>query len=246
MAKAEKLLKERGLAAIEKRADRVTSEGRLFVKIAGDKAVLAEITCETDFVAKNADFIACGETICDKALAANASEVTPDLTAVLVDLAQKIRENMKVTRVKVVPISSGTAASKYVHSDGKTASLVVVKADPASAAENVAVKEFAFDCCLHLAAFTPAYTERSQVSAEYLKEQEGIFTKQAELLDKPDNVKQGIIKGKLNKHLADICFVDQLFVKDDKVSVAKKLDEVGKKAGAKLSFEQALYWRLGA
>jgi elongation factor Ts len=153
---------------------------------------------------------------------------------------------MKVTRVKVVPISSGTAAAKYVHSDGKTASLVVVKADPASAAADAGVKEFAFDCCLHLAAFTPAYTERSQVDAAYLKEQEAIFTAQAASLDKPDNVKQGIVKGKLNKHLADICFVDQLFVKDDKVSVAKKLEETGKKAGAKLSFETALYWRLGA
>jgi elongation factor Ts len=245
-AKAEKLLKERGLAAMEKRSDRATSEGRIFVKTVGDKVVFAELTCETDFVAKNEDFVKCGETICDKALAANASTVTDELSSVLVDLAQKIRENMKVARVKVFPVSTGSAVATYVHSDYKTASLVILKVDPASVATTKDVTDFAYDCCLHLAAFTPEYTSRAQVPPDKVAEQESIFLKQVEGMDKPDKVKQGIVQGKVNKYFADICFVDQLFVKDDKVSVAKKMDEVGKRVGAKLAIDTATYWRLGA
>ena len=65
-------------------------------------------------------------------------------------------------------------------------------------------------------------------------------------LDKPDNVKAGIVQGKLNKHLADICFMDQMFVKDDKVSVAKKMEQVGKEAGTKLTLLKVVNFQLGA
>ena len=102
------------------------------------------------------------------------------------------------------------------------------------------VKEFARDCCMHLAAFTPAYNKQEDVPAEYINEQKEIFAKQMEddpkMASKPQNVKDGILQGKINKHLAEICFVDQMFVKDDKKSVKAKLDEVGKSVGATLEF----------
>jgi elongation factor Ts len=243
--KAEKLLKERGLAAVEKRADRTTSEGRIFIKITGSKAVLAEITCETDFVAKNDDFIKLGEEVCEKALAKGYTEVNAELSGMLLDLATKIRENMTLRRVKLVDIPAGVAASKYVHSDGKTGVLVLIAADPASAAENDDVKEFVFDCCQHIAAFSPQYITRAEVPASYIEEQKAIFIKQVEALDKPDKVKEGIVQGKINKHLAEMCFMDQGFVKDDKVTVSKKMEEVGKKAGAKLSLAKTVLFQLG-
>jgi elongation factor Ts len=242
---AEKLLKERGLAAVEKRADRITSEGRIFIKIEGNKAALAEITCETDFVAKNADFIKLGEEIVAKALAKGYNEVNSDLSNMLLNLATKIRENMAIKRVQIVDIPLGTAAAKYIHNDGKIGVLVLIAADPASAVENADVKAFVYDCCLHIAAYIPPYNTRADVPASYIDEQKAIFVKQVEALDKPDNVKQGIIQGKLNKHLAEICFLDQMFVKDDKVTVAKKMEEIGKNAGAKLSLAKTVLFRLG-
>ena len=106
--------------------------------------------------------------------------------------------------------------------------------------------DFAHDCCLHIAAFTPAYIKRDDVDAAYIAEQREIFTKQVESLDKPENVKKGIVEGKVNKHLAEICFMDQPFVKDDKVSVTKKMEEIGKNVGAKLAIAKVVSYQLGA
>lgn len=245
-AAAEKLLKEKGLAAVGKRADRETGEGRVFIKIEGNKAAICELTCETDFVAKNEDFIKIGNDIVSTAIAKGYTEITQDLSDMLLDLATKIRENMTIRRLELIEIPANGTASGYVHSDGKTGVVTVVTAESADAAKNADVTEFAHDCCLHMAAFSPAYIKREDVDAAYIEEQREIFTKQVESLDKPENVKKGIVEGKVNKHLAEICFMDQPFVKDDKVSVTKKLEEIGKNVGAKLTIAKVVFYQLGA
>ena len=244
-AAAEKLLKEKGLAAVEKRAGRATSEGRVFIKIQDNKAVICELTCETDFVAKNADFIQIGNDIVNTVFEKGYTEVNKELSDMLLDLATKIHENMSLRRLQVIDVPAGAVVSSYVHSDGKTGVVVVITADK-DVSNSAVVKEFAYDCCLHMAAFTPAYIKREDVDEAYIAEQTEIFTKQVESLDKPENVKAGIVKGKINKHLADICFMDQPFVKDDKVSVAKKMEEIGKAADAKLTMAQVVLYQLGA
>ena len=245
-AAAEKLLKEKGLAAVGKRADRETGEGRIFIKIEGNKAAICELTCETDFVAKNEDFIKIGNDMVSAVIAKGYTQIDQELSDMLLDLATKIRENMTVRRLELVEVPANAAVSGYVHSDGKTGVITVVSAEPADAAGNADVVEFAHDCCLHIAAFTPAYIKREDVDAAYIQEQREIFTKQAESLDKPENVKKGIVEGKVNKHLAEICFMDQPFVKDDKVSVTKKMEEIGKRVGAKLAVERVVSYQLGA
>lgn len=245
-AAAEKLLKEKGLAAVEKRANRATSEGRIFVKTNGSKLVICEVTCETDFVSKNAEFIEVGEKIAETALAKNITSVTQELSDMLLNLATKIRENMMVKRLELIDIPAGTVCSHYIHSDAKTGVVVLIKADPASASQNETLKEFAYNCCLHIAAFTPAYIRKEEVDAAYIEEQKDIFAKQVAELDKPENVKAGIIQGKISKHLADICFVDQPFVKDDKLSVAKKMEQIAKEIGASLTLSKVVTYLLGA
>lgn len=243
-AQAEKILKEKGLAAVAKRAERATSEGRIFIRQDGNKIVVAELTCETDFVAKNSDFIAVGNKIVDTIFAKGYTKVEKELEDSVLELATKIRENMSLRKVEVIDVPAGDAASFYVHSDFKTASVVVIKGSEAAD-----VKTFAKDCCLHLAAFTPAYTEQKDVPESYINEQREIFQVQMDqdpkMASKPENVKAGILQGKINKHLAEICFVDQAFVKDDKVTVAKKLEEVSKACGAALSFEKVALYILG-
>lgn len=245
-AAAEKLLKEKGLAAVEKRANRATSEGRIFVKTNGTKLVICEVTCETDFVSKNAEFIEVGEKIAETALAKNITSVTQELSDMLLNLATKIRENMMVKRLELIDIPAGTVCSHYIHSDAKTGVVVLIKADPANASQNETLKEFAYNCCLHIAAFTPAYIRKEEVDAAYIEEQKDIFAKQVAELDKPENVKAGIIQGKISKHLADICFVDQPFVKDDKLSVAKKMEQIAKEIGASLTLSKVVTYLLGA
>ncbi|AGT44629.1 translation elongation factor Ts [Treponema pedis] len=242
---AEKYLKEKGLAAVEKRADRVTSEGIILIHNDEKKACMIEMTCETDFVAKNEDFIGVGNDIAKTAFDKNLSEITPDLNDKLLDLATRVRENMNLTRLVLVKAEADEYISRYVHSDKKTGVIVVLKAEKPEIFGKKEVQDFAYDCCLHAAAFVPLYVKKEDVDSAYIKEQEEIFRGQTADLDKPENVKEGIIKGKINKHLSDICFLEQPFVKDDKVSVSKKMAEIGKAAGSNLSLSKLVMFRLG-
>lgn len=243
-AEAEKYLKEKGLAAVAKRSERATTEGRLFIRQDGNKIYVVELTCETDFVAKNADFIALGEKMLDVIIAKGYTSVSDELKAMMEDLAVKIRENMAVSKVEVIEIPENSVGSFYIHSDKKTGAVVVI-----SGSASDAVKTFAYDCCLHIAAFTPSYISKKDVPQPYIDEQKEIFKAQMDqdekMASKPENVKEGILIGKINKHLAEICFEDQMFVKDDKKTVIAKIAEVGKENGATLKFITAKLFVLG-
>lgn len=244
IAEAEKSLKEKGLAAMAKRSERATSEGRLFIRQDGNKIAVIELTCETDFVAKNADFIAVGEKMLDVTLAKGYTKVEAEHEEILEPLKVSIRENMKIAKVEVFDVPATASAAYYVHSDFKTGAVVIVDGSTADA-----VKTFAKDCCLHIAAFTPSYTSKKDVPQSYIDEQKEIFKAQMDqdekMAGKPENVKEGILQGKINKHLAEICFEDQMFVKDDKKTVTAKLAETGKEVGATLSFAVAKLFVLG-
>lgn len=241
---AAKLLKEKGLAAVEKRSGRATSEGKIFIKASGSKVVICELTCETDFVANNADFVKIGDDIAQTALDKGYTAPCEELSNMLLDLATKIRENMSLRRLEVIDVPAGAIFAKYIHSDGKTGVVTVIQAEPAT--DNEAVKAFAYDCCLHIAAFAPQYLTQADVDPAYIAEQKAIFEAQVADLDKPQNVKDGIVNGKIKKHLASICFVDQPFVKDDKVTVAAKMDSVAKECGSKLTLAKVVSYQLGA
>lgn len=245
--KAEKLLKEKGLAAVEKRADRATNEGKVFVKVKDGKAVLVELASETDFVARNPDFITLGGTIADRVFEKGYTEINPELTAMVDDLAVKIREKMGLKRVKVVTGGPNDYLTSYIHGDGAIGVVVKISSDKAVTDERV--KTFAFDLALHIAAFNPMALDRSKIDAAHIAEQEAIYRKQMEadekMKGKPANVIDNILKGKVNKYLSDICLVDQGFVKDEKVSVAKAIEDLGKQVGAKLSIADYVYFRVG-
>ena len=241
---AAKYLKEKGLAAAAKRADRATAEGRLFMRQDGNKIYVVEMTCETDFVANNADFIALGEKMLDVTITKGYTKVEDEHNKMLEDLKVSIRENMNVAKVEVIDVPANGVASFYIHSDKKTGAVVAIDGSTADD-----VKTFAYDCCLHIAAFTPAYTSKKDVPESYIAEQKEIFKAQMDqdekMAGKPDNVKEGILQGKVNKHLAEICFEDQMFVKDDKKTVAAKLAETGKAVGATLTFATSKLFVLG-
>ncbi|MCI5606012.1 MAG: translation elongation factor Ts [Spirochaetia bacterium] len=245
LAAAEKLLREKGLAAMAKRADRATAEGRIFIRQVGNKIAVVEVTCETDFVSGNEEFAKLGEDLLDLVMANNYTKVEPDMEAKLNDLASlKFRENMSISKVMNFEIPADGTGAFYVHSDKKTAAVVILKGSNSDVA-----KTFAYDCCLHLAAFTPAYLSKKDVPESYINDQKDIFKAQMDqdpkMAGKPENVKDGILQGKINKHLAEICFEDQMFVKDDKKSVTAKLAETGKEVGATLSFATAQLLLLG-
>ena len=244
-AKAEKLLKEMGLAAVAKRAGRATNHGRAFTLVKNGKAVILEMACETDFVARNQDFIALGEELCHDVIDHGYTTIVSELEAKVQDLLTKIKENMSLKRFEVVDVAENQLVSHYVHGEGSLAVLVKFESENKDALAADAVKEFAFDCALHVAAFSPRYLDSSSVDAEYVKEQTEIFTKQTLALGKPEKVVAGIVQGKLAKHYSEVCFLQQPFVKDDSKSVEKVLSDLSKEVGSKLSITGYTYYRVG-
>ncbi len=245
MEQAEKILKEMGLAAVAKRQDRATENGRVFAKVAGNKACLLELSCETDFVAKNEQFKALGEEMCDVVLAKGYTEANDELKGMVDGLIATIKENMTLKRLELVEIPESGYAATYIHGEGSVAVLVVFKADSVAIYENEAVKEFTHDCALHVAAFKPQFLNTASVSKEYEEEQLSIFRAQVAAMDKPEKVLEGIVRGKLNKLYSEICFLNQNFVKDDSMSVEKKMAEVSKAAGGKLEIVSFKYYQAG-
>jgi len=249
-AQAEKLLKEKGLAALEKRSARATNEGKIFVKTKdGSAAVLVELSSETDFVARNPEFIALGGAIADKALEKNLSAPNDELNGMVTDLATKIRENMGLKRLCLVKASSGEYLTQYIHGDGKIGVVVKCESDKPEIFKNEEVKSFIFTLALHIAAFNPLALDRGKIDQGWLKEQEGIFRKQMEqdekLQGKPEKVLEGILQGKVNKYLSEICLLEQGYVKDEKITVAKAIEGCAKNAGAKLAINNFVYYKVG-
>ncbi len=244
-AKAEKILKELGLAAAEKRSGRATNEGRVFSKITASKGVLLELSCETDFVARNSDFLSLGNSLLGMIIDKNLSSTDASLENKVKDTIGVIKENITLRRFKTITAGSNEFLTDYIHGEGKIGVIVKVKVGKPELAQDESVKAFAFDCALHIAAYNPLFLSKDKVDEAYVKEQEGIFTKQAENLGKPANVLAGIIKGKLNKHLAEICLLDQAFVKDDKRTVAKVAADLSKEKGGEISITDYLYFKVG-
>ena len=245
MAQAEKILKEMGLAAVAKRQDRATENGRVFTLVKGDKAVLLELSCETDFVASNEKFKALGESLCEEVLAKGYTEPNEELKSMVDALIATIKENMTLKRFTVIDVPSGGYVATYIHGEGSVAVDVIFSSDNPAVFENEAVKEFTHDCALHVAAFKPQFLNAASVTKEYEEEQLSIFRAQVASMDKPEKVKEGIVRGKLNKLYSEICFLSQPFVKDDSMSVEKKMAEVAKAAGAKLEIVSFKYYQAG-
>ncbi|MDR1419205.1 MAG: translation elongation factor Ts [Treponema sp.] len=249
--RAEKYLKEKGLAAVEKRAGRATNEGRIFVKTREDNsaAVLVEIASETDFVARNPEFIALGGIIAGKALEGECTGPSPELSGMVTDLATKIRENMSLKRIRLVRAGAGGYLVQYIHGEGNIGVVVRFTSATPEIFSREDVRDFAFTIALHVAAFNPAALSRDKMDPAFLKEQEDIYRKQMEgdekLKDKPAAVIDNILKGKINKYLADACLLEQAYVKDDKISVKAALAECGKKAGSGLEIAEYAYFKVG-
>jgi len=248
-AAAEKLLREWGMAGLEKRANRATNEGKIFLVEKGGNIGLVEIVCETDFVAKNDDFIADGYKIAEKAFEAKANDVNPVLDSMVKDIAIVIKENIALKRVRFFEAAAGEYLHSYTHGVGKLVVVVKAKAASSAAFADDRVKSFIHDVTLHIAAFNPMFLDQTQPDASWVKEQQEIFAKQVELDEKlkakPAKVIEGILAGKLKKLMAEVCLLDQPFVKDEKMSVATALAAVKKETGIDFSIVSYSYIKVG-
>ena len=235
--KAEEYLKKVGLAAVEKRVDRATDNGRVTYVVTETKAVMIEVTCETDFVAKNEQFKELGAQLCVMAIENGYTEPNDAMQAVVNELIATINENMKVKRLVAVDIAKNEFVMGYNHADGNIGVLVKFAAKNADAFQSEAFKTFAFNTAMHVCAASPMYLCDADVPKDYEEKQLEIFRAQVasdeKLKNKPEKVLEGIVTGKLKKHYAEICLMDQVFQisNDDGLTVAQLLAKFNKDNG---------------
>jgi elongation factor Ts len=242
--KAERLLKEQGLAAAAKRGGRTTGAGKIFVKVVPGKAVVLELDCETDFVVRNEMFQKLGTALVDMVAAKGLTAKTDEMELMVKEAIGKIKENMALPRFTTLAAGSEEMLVDYVHDD-RIGVVVKAKLSDAKLASDPVVKQTLFECALHLAAFAPQFLSRDTVPAAWLKDQEAIFQEQVKAMDKPANVLQGIVKGKVAKLLSEVCFLEQPFVKDEKRKVAKVLEDLGKQVGGTVAAVDFVYYKVG-
>ena len=249
IAGAEKILREWGMAGVEKRAGRATKEGKVFIKEGPGKISIVEIVCETDFVCRNKDFINAGNKAVEIAYAKNYDKPSDELTALVMDIAALIKENVALKRVLLVTAAPGEHLHSYVHGEGSLAVVVKMRSDKPEAFGDEKVKGFVHDIALHIAAFNPMFLDQTKPSAAWIQEQKDIFQKQVELDEKmkgkPDKVIQGILAGKLKKLMSEISLLDQGFVKEEKTPVTQFMTSTAKEAGCKLDIVDYYYIKVG-
>lgn len=260
MDKAVEFLREKGLATAQKKAGRIAAEGIVMLKVSedGKKAVAVEVNAETDFVAKNEKFQGYVAQVAELALNTKAADIDAfmeeewtfsESATVKEELAHQIAtigENMNIRRFTQVTEENGFVAS-YTHMGGKIGVLVDVETDVV----NDAVKEMAKNVAMQVAALKPLYTNDSEVSTEYIAHEKEILLAQImndpKESQKPEKVIQGMIAGRINKELKEICLLDQVYVKaeDGKQSVGKYVQEVAKANNANITIKGFVRFETG-
>ena len=235
--KAEEYLKKVGLAAVEKRVDRATDNGRVTFVITDKKAALIEVTCETDFVAKNEQFKTLCTNLCKLAIEKNYTEPNTEMQDMVNGLIATINENMKVKKVSLMDIADNEFVMGYDHADGNICVLVKFAAANTDVFKTDAFKTFAFNTAMHVCAASPMYLCDADVPKDYEEKQLEIFSAQVasdeKLKNKPEKVLECIVRGKLKKHYAEICLLDQVFQisNDDGLTVSQLLAKFNKDNG---------------
>lgn len=217
--KAVDFLRERGVAQAAKKASRIAAEGLSDFRINGNEAIVFELNAETDFVAKNKEFLDLLELVGDTLInsdvenAEDALAIDVDgktLERVLIDATSKIGERINLRRVVRLSKTDDEAFAAYSHMGGKIVSLVQLASDD---------QEVGRDLAMHVAANAPKFLNRDAVDQDTLEHEKQILTNQALQEGKPANIVEKMVVGRLNKFLQDICLVDQPFVKDPDVTV---------------------------
>lgn len=258
MDKAVDFLREKGLAGAEKKAGRIAAEGIVVTALSEDekKAVVVEVNAETDFVAKNEKFRTYAADVAAQALKTTAADMDafmaekwekdPSLTVkeALSTQISIIGENMNIRRFEQVEVADGFVAS-YIHAGGKIGVLVVVESNVV----NDAVKEMAKNVAMQAAALKPQFTSRDEVSADYIEKEKEILTAAAknEKPDANDKIISGMVMGRINKELKEICLLDQVYVKaeDGKQSVDQYVKAVAKENGADIKVKKFVRFETG-
>ena len=232
MEKAAEILRKKGIIKAAKRTDKIAAEGLTQVKVAGDAAVIVEVNAETDFVAKSDDFKNLISTIVDDIASKKPASVDEAMTGELLEkfneAAVKIGEKIKLRRFEIINKVAGENFGAYIHMGGKMSVLVVLEGGSEDLAREVA---------MHVAASNPKYLNRESVDAGVLAKEIEIASEQLRAQNKPENIIENIVKGKMDKFYSEVCLLEQPFIKDEEKMVGKMVEEAGGKIKSFYRFE---------
>ncbi len=212
MEKALIILKKKSSDIAAKKADRDASDGIVMVVEGADKAILITLHCETDFVAKNEDFANLAKALGDIALSGGLDGMRAKAGEMMALVTQKMGEKIELGHCE--EISGGTIAS-YVHS-GKSA--VVVQLEGGT-------KELAKDIAMHIAAMKPAYMTREEITEELVNQAKEVFAKEVADSDKPQEIKDKMLEGKINTYFKEQTLMDQVFIKNADFTIKALLEK---------------------
>ena len=220
MEKAVDWLREKGIAKAAKKESRIAAEGLCQIKTDGNKAVILEVNSETDFVAKNEEFVNFVNYLADIILA-NDVETVEDVLAIkdgsetvnekLVALVAKIGEKISFRRFKKIAKNDDELFGSYKHMGGKIGVIVTLKG---------ANEEVAKDVAMQAAAMNPVALKRDGVPADMVEKESHIIKEQVMAEGKPENIAEKMVVGRLNKFYKEVCLEEQSFIKDSSLSVA--------------------------
>lgn len=253
--KAMDCLRKKGLATLAKRAGRDTSEGLVVCKISTDNktAALATLCCETDFVAKSDDFVATAQTLADFALACpddegveNVLETSADgrkFSDILTEIVSKTGEKTQVGDYAKYKLDGPGLISTYIHFNEKVGTMVQIDTSNDATATGDAIKQVASDIAMHITATKPLALDKDQIDPEMIEREKAIFAEQVK--NKPANIIDKIVEGKIKKFYAENCLLQQPFVKDDSKSVEQVLAEAAKQAGGEAKIKRFVRFEVG-
>ena len=237
MEEAVKVLRKKGIATAEKKSMRAASDGLVVAHVSADghTGALLEVNCETDFVAKTDDFQTLASQACAQVVNGRPADVTELLDQPLAqDGGQKVKdfivgkvaklgENIQIRRFSRFE-SGGSFMASYIHAGGKIGILMECQ-HPAVTEE---VKAVAKDLCMQVAAASPRFVSRDEVTPDVLESEKEIYRAQVLAQGKPANIVDKIVEGKMNKFYEEACLLEQAFIKDTAMSVQKHLDAAAK------------------
>ncbi|MCX8006735.1 MAG: translation elongation factor Ts [Coriobacteriia bacterium] len=258
MDKAVDILRTKGLAALQKKAGRATNEGVVAAYVSEDKrvGVLLEVNCETDFVARNADFLAFVNDLATHIAAAAPADVqelaaqtftgrTHSVQEVLGETVGKLGENMNITRFTRREVAGTGAVASYIHMGGKIGVLVEASFTKPETAQHAALAALLKDVAMQVAAASPIAVSREEVPADVVEHELSIYRAQAAESGKPEPIQQKIAEGRLQKFYKEVCLLEQAFVKDPDISVQDLVARVSKELGDTVSIVAFDRFQLG-
>jgi len=253
--KAMEVLRKKGLATLSRRTERETSEGIIAANISPDgrSAAMATLCCETDFVARSDDFVKAAETLARYALACPADQGAENLldtsvdgkkfSEILTETVSKTGENTQVGDFAKYTLDGPGLISVYVHFNKKVGSMVQMETDSEQTASAEQLRQIANDIAMHVTAIKPLALDKDGISAEVIEAEKAIFAEQVR--NKPANIIDKIVEGKIRKFYSENCLLEQPFVKDDSKTVAQVLADAAKAAGGEAKIKSFVRFELG-